>query len=69
MEECSRLPELYGGYREDVLDLLTDILALERQRVWQNISIQKKIVDKIEAAGEHLRRKQKLASSKDGATQ
>jgi hypothetical protein len=54
MEECSNLGEHYPGYRKDVLDVVTDILALERQRAWQNISIQKKIGDKIEAAGEHF---------------
>ena len=57
LEECSNLSEQYPGYRKDVLDVVTDILALERQRAWQNISIQKKIVDKIEAAGNHFARR------------
>ena len=38
LEECSSLPEHYPGYRKDLLDLVTDILALERQRAWQNIA-------------------------------
>ena len=66
MEESSRLPEQYRGYRKDMLDLLTDILALERQHLWQDIRIQKQIVDRIEAAGEFLRRKQKPATGRAG---
>ena len=58
MEECAKLPEPYSGYRKDVRDVITDILALERQHGWQSIPIQKRIIDKFDAAGELLLRKQ-----------
>ena len=69
MEECSRLPERYAGYRGDVFELLTDILALERQQAWPQTEIQRQIIDKIEAAGAHLRRKQKLVDGRPGETE
>lgn len=68
VEECSNLSEQYPGYRKDVLDVVTDILALERQSAWQNISIQKRIGDKIEAAGAHFMRR-KPAPAQVGETE
>ena len=59
MEECAKLPEQYPGYHKDVRDVITDVLALERQHGWQNIPIQKRIADKLDAAGEVLLRKRR----------
>lgn len=66
MEECAQLSEPYTGYRKDVRDLITDILALERQHGWQNIPIQKRIIDKFDAAGQLLLRKQVAKDSGSG---
>ena len=69
IEECSSLPEHYPGYRKDLLDLVTDILALERQRAWQNIAIQKKTLDAFDAAAEHFLHKSKATGSASGESQ
>ena len=69
IEECSSLPEHYSGYRKDLLDLVTDILALERQHAWQNIEIQKKTLDAFDAAAQRFLRKSKPAQSASGEPQ
>ena len=56
--ECESIEERYDRYRDDLVILIADIIADERQHRVQGTNIQQKINDKCNAAGDYLARKQ-----------
>lgn len=54
IEQVKELDERCSGYKENILDAVTDILLLERQDRISHSNIQQKINDKCNAAGRHL---------------
>ncbi len=52
--QCMNLDERCRGYRDEILDTITDILELERQNRIRSINIQQKINDKCDATGRYL---------------
>lgn len=59
MKECGEIEERCKGYREALIDVITDILEDERQHLIQGRStnIQKKVNDKCNAVGRFLAEK------------
>lgn len=54
LDQVKEVDERYSGYREAILETLTDILMLERQDKVSHSNIQIKINDKCNAAGRLL---------------
>lgn len=54
MKECQEIEERCEGYREEMLNVLSDILLYERQHRIKGINIQQKISDKCNATGRFL---------------
>lgn len=54
LEECMKLPERCPGYREELIETLSDIIQAERQHRVQSTNIQQKVNDKCSAAGRFL---------------
>ncbi|WIM10721.1 MAG: hypothetical protein OJF58_001677 [Enhydrobacter sp.] len=54
LEECKGVEERCGGYREEIIDVISDIIEYERQHRVQGTNIQKKINDKCNAAARFL---------------
>ena len=54
LEQCSDIEERCEGYREEIIDVISDIIEYERQHRVQGTNIQKKINDKCNAAGRFL---------------
>ncbi len=52
--ELQEIEEKFSGYREEIQDVVVDILEYERQHRVQGTNIQQKINDKINAAGRCL---------------
>jgi hypothetical protein len=57
LEQCSLLQERCEGYREEIIDVISDIVDYERQHRVQGTNIQQKIIDKCSAAGRFLAEK------------
>ena len=57
LEQCKCLEDRCDGYKEEVVDTITEIISLERQHQEKGINIQQKISDKCNAAGDFLARK------------
>lgn len=53
-DQCHNLDERCRGYRDEILNTVADILALERQHRIRSINIQQKINDKCDATGRYL---------------
>ncbi len=51
MEQCGELEERCDGYTEEIVEVVADILAREREHRVSATSIQKKVTDKCDAAG------------------
>ena len=51
-EGIENIPDRYKGYKKEVLELLADVLLLERQHQISKIDVVKKIADKINASGQ-----------------
>ena len=58
LDECESIEDRCDGYREELVETITEIIALERQHRVQGTNIQQKINDKCNAAGNFLARKQ-----------
>jgi hypothetical protein len=58
LEECRQVQERCEGYREEVIEVISDIVEYERQHRVQPTNIQKKISDKCNAAARFLSEKQ-----------
>lgn len=63
LEECKTVEERCEGYREELVDVVTDIITAERQHRVQGTNIQQKINDKCNAAGRFLSEKQSQAGA------
>ena len=59
LEECNKLEERCPGYRDELLQTLTDILEYERQHKQAATNVQKRINDKCMAAGGFLFKNQR----------
>ncbi|MCY4384868.1 MAG: hypothetical protein OXE44_17180 [Nitrospinae bacterium] len=57
LDECNTVEERCDGYREELIDSITDIITLERQHLVQGTNIQQKVNDKCNAAGLFLTEK------------
>ena len=54
LNECQSIEERCDGYKEELLEVITEIIAAERQHRLQGTHIQKKITDKCNAAADFL---------------
>ena len=54
LEEAAKIDERCKGYREEIIDVITDVIDYERQHRVQGTNIQKKINDKCNTAGRFL---------------
>ena len=66
LEECTHIEERCDGYREELIEVVSEIITAERQHRVQGTSIQKKINDKCNAAGRFLAEKRGGISMSDG---
>ena len=57
LDECKNIEERYDGYKEEMLEVISDILQYEREHRISRTDIQKKINDKCNAAGYSLSEK------------
>lgn len=57
LEQSREIEERCAGYREEVVDVISDVLEYERQHRVQGTNIQKKINDKCNAAARFLTEK------------
>lgn len=53
-EECESINERYDGYKEDFVDLITEIIDAERRNLAQRTNIQQDINELCESAGDLL---------------
>ena len=54
LEQGAEIEERCDGYREEIVDVISDILQYERAHLVSASNIQKKINDKCNAAGQFL---------------
>lgn len=54
LEECKTIEERCQGYKEEIVEGVTDIIAAERQHRVERTRIQQKINDRLHAAGDFL---------------
>ena len=54
LDECNSIEERCNGYKEELVETIVDIIALERQHRIQGTNIQQKISDKCNATGNFL---------------
>ena len=67
LEQCKEIDERCDGYREELLDLISDIFQLERSHRVKATTIQKKINEKFNASARILVQKRRQAISTDGS--
>ena len=60
LNECKSIEERCDGYMEELLEVITEIIAVERQHRVQGTHIQKKINDKCNAAADFLAKNRDL---------
>ena len=54
LEQSRQVEERCKGYREEIVDVISDVIVYERQHRVQATNIQKKIDDKCDAAARFL---------------
>lgn len=54
MDECRSVDERCRGYRRELVEVVADIVATERQHRIQGTNIQQKIADKCNSTGRFL---------------
>jgi len=54
LEECNSIEERCGGYKEEMFNVIVDIMQYEYAHRISRINIQKKITDKCNAAANFL---------------
>lgn len=54
ISECKTMEERCKGYQSELIDVIAEIITLERQHLVQATNIQKKINDKLNASGRLL---------------
>lgn len=69
LEECKTIEERCEGYREEIVDVITDIITAERQHRVQGTNIQQRISDKCNAAGRFLAEHRAKPAEADGERQ
>jgi len=65
LEECRAVDERCQGYREAVIDVISDIVDYERQHRVHGTNIQKKINEKCSAAARFLADKRGIETTED----
>lgn len=55
-DECNSIEERCDGYKEELVETITDIIVFEKQHRIQGTNIQQKISDKCNATGNFLAR-------------
>lgn len=66
LDECKTIEERCNGYREELVEVVTDIITLERQHRVQSMNIQQKINDICNTAGRFLAEKHGQTNRSDG---
>jgi len=66
LDECKTIEERCEGYREELVEVIGDIIDFERQHKTQGINIQQKINDKCNATGRFLAEKRGKIKSSNG---
>ena len=66
LNECKSIEERCDGYKEELRETITEIIALERQHRVQGTNIQQKINDKCSAAGDFLAGNRELTKTAKG---
>lgn len=54
LDECKTIEERCQGYKEEIVEVVTDIIAAERQHRVERTRIQQQINDRLHAAGDFL---------------
>ena len=54
LDECKPIEERCDGYKEELVEVITEIITAEREHRVQGTYIQQKINDKCNAAGDFL---------------
>ena len=54
IEECRTIEERCPGYTEEINEVLTEVIAAERQHRVERTNIQQKINDRLYSAGQFL---------------
>jgi len=54
LAQCDHIEERCPGYRKEILEVVSEILLLERQHRTQGTNIQQKIGDRCNVAGQIL---------------
>lgn len=67
LDQCKEIEERCNGYREEIVDTVTDILEAERQHRVQGTNIQQKINDKCNTVGRFLTQKRGQLEDQDEA--
>jgi len=65
LRQCQEIEEKCPGYREELIDTITDILEAERGHRVQGTNIQQRINDKCNTAGRFLAQKRGQLSERD----
>ena len=58
--ECKSIEERCDGYKEELLEVIAEIITAERQHRVQGTHIQKRITDKCNAAADFLAKNRTL---------
>ena len=69
LNECKTIEERCTGYKEELVEVITEIITAERQHRVQGTNIQQKINDKCFAAGDFLAESRGLTKTKKGSIQ
>lgn len=63
LNECESVEERYNGYKEDLVELITDIIIAESQHRVKGTNIQQIITDSCYAAADILTRNRSLTKA------
>ncbi len=66
LDECKTIEERCEGYREELVEIIADIVAAERQHRVHGTNIQQKVTDKCDATGRFLAESREQAKQSDG---
>ena len=69
LEQCGEIDERCKGYREEIIEVISEILEYERGHRVSATNIQKKINDKCNAAARFLVEQSKKEAGTEGETQ
>lgn len=67
--ECQTIEERCEGYKEEIVEVITEIITLERQHRVSATNIQQKINDKCNAAGRLLAENRSAPTGDGGGTE